>query len=212
MFESVKTYYQHGGATLLLLIMMSVIALGVGIERLVLTLLSRKRMAKASEKVLQHLAEGNRTMAQAVNSTFPDHPVAALFAILLHGGDAPKLGQVKRAQQRIVRAARARMWILGTIAATAPFVGLFGTVVGIMNAFKEIGLQGAGGFQVVSGGISEALITTAAGILVGVEAMALFNYLQAQIGNFSAELKETCEEIVESLTEGSGGLSKSTSV
>jgi biopolymer transport protein TolQ len=91
------------------------------------------------------------------------------------------------------------MWILATIGATSPFVGLFGTVLGIMTAFHRISVEGSGGFQVVSGGISEALITTAAGIFVGVEAMVLFNYLQAQTAAFGAELKDTAEELVEAI-------------
>ena len=142
-------------------------------------------------------------MARAVNSTMPAHPGASLFEMIL-ADEKIRASQVRRAQQKIVRGSRVRLWILATIGATSPFIGLFGTVLGIMDAFRRISESGAGGFQVVSGGISEALVTTAAGIFVGVEAMIFFNYLQSQTGSFAAELKDATEEIVEALSERVG--------
>jgi len=79
---------------------------------------------------------------------------------------------------------------------------LFGTVLGIMEAFHQIGVEGSGGFQVVSSGISEALITTAAGIFVAVEAVVLFNYLQVSLSEYAAELKESIEELIEEVSHG----------
>lgn len=73
------------------------------------------------------------------------------------------------------------IWILGTVASSAPFVGLFGTVWGIMGSFKEIGAAGKAGFAVVSASISEALIATAAGILVAVIAVLFYNYILVKI-------------------------------
>src|SRR5208283_1356103 len=101
----------------------------------------------------------------------------------------------------ILRSVRRRLWVLASIGAIAPFVGLFGTVLGVMEAFHQIGLSGAGGFQVVSGGISEALVTTAAGIFVGIEAVVLFNYLQVYVGEYSATLRESTEEVIESVAQ-----------
>jgi biopolymer transport protein ExbB len=73
---------------------------------------------------------------------------------------------------------RRRLWILGTIGATAPFVGLFGTVVGIIRAFSDIAASGTSGFEVVAVGIGEALVATAAGIVVAVVAVVANNALQ----------------------------------
>lgn len=73
------------------------------------------------------------------------------------------------------------IWILGTVASSAPFVGLFGTVWGIMGSFKEIGAAGKAGFAIVSASISEALIATAAGILVAVIAVLFYNYILVKI-------------------------------
>lgn len=81
------------------------------------------------------------------------------------------------------------LWILGTIGSSAPFVGLFGTVWGIMGAFKAIGSSGKAGFAVVAGTISEALIATAGGIIVAVFAVILYNYLQTKIAEIAREFK-----------------------
>src|SRR2546428_12393675 len=71
--------------------------------------------------------------------------------------------------------------MLGTLGAVMPFVGLFGTVVGILGSFRQIGLTGQSGFAVVAPAISEALITTAGGIAVAVEAVILFHVFQARL-------------------------------
>jgi len=81
------------------------------------------------------------------------------------------------------------LWILGTIGSSAPFVGLFGTVWGIMGSFKAIGVNGKAGFAVVAGTISEALIATAGGIIVAVFAVILYNYLQTKIAEIAREFR-----------------------
>ena len=83
---------------------------------------------------------------------------------------------VERERQRVTLDLKAACGSLGTIGATAPFIGLFGTVVGIMNAFHRSRSTGQGGFTVVARGISEALITTAAGIAVAIEAVVIYNF------------------------------------
>ena len=100
---------------------------------------------------------------------------------------------------------RRGLWILGTVGATTPFVGLLGTVAGIMRSFRDLGLDvqagGTGGAAPVMTGISEALVATAAGILVAVEAVVLYNYFQARLARLAVELKLISEEFVELLAE-----------
>jgi biopolymer transport protein ExbB len=91
--------------------------------------------------------------------------------------------------------------MLATIGATAPFIGLFGTVWGILNAFKQIGATHQAGIDVVGPGIAEALVTTAAGIIVAIEAMAIYNYFMARLQRATLELKLMSEEFVELLRE-----------
>lgn len=89
------------------------------------------------------------------------------------------------------------IWVLGTVASSAPFVGLFGTVWGIMGSFKEIGAAGKAGFAIVSASISEALIATAAGILVAVVALLFYNYILVKIGESMAMFRNGIGDLAE---------------
>ncbi len=92
---------------------------------------------------------------------------------------------------------RKNLWILGTIGSATPFLGLFGTVVGIIKAFESMAQTGAGGFTVVAAGISEALVATAGGIIVAVIAVFFFNYFQVKVGKMQFQLKIFTEELLE---------------
>ncbi len=86
---------------------------------------------------------------------------------------------------------------LATIGSTAPFVGLFGTVVGILNAFKEISTQKATGLGAVAGGISEALVTTAIGLFVAIPAVMMFNYFTNKVEAFDVEMDNSSSELID---------------
>ena len=96
---------------------------------------------------------------------------------------------------------RRNLWILGTVGATAPFVGLFGTVIGIMRAFRHMALAGQGGFAVVAAGISEALVTTAGGIAVAIEAVVIYNFLNVHVQKLALQLRLLTEEYLEIVKE-----------
>jgi biopolymer transport protein ExbB/biopolymer transport protein TolQ len=86
---------------------------------------------------------------------------------------------------------------LATIGATAPFVGLLGTVVGIITAFQGIASQGSGGLGAVSAGISEALVETALGLVVAIPAVWFYNYLTGRIEYFNVEMDNSSSELVD---------------
>jgi biopolymer transport protein ExbB/TolQ len=88
---------------------------------------------------------------------------------------------------------------LATIGSTAPFIGLFGTVVGIINAFRSIAATGSGGMSVVSGGIAEALVSTALGIFVAIPAVVAFNHFTGKIENFHVEMNRASSQLVNCL-------------
>lgn len=88
---------------------------------------------------------------------------------------------------------------LATIGSTAPFIGLFGTVVGIINAFQSIAAAGSGGMAVVSGGIAEALVSTALGIFVAIPAVVAFNHFSGKIENFHVEMNRASSQLVNCL-------------
>src|SRR6516164_7441297 len=88
---------------------------------------------------------------------------------------------------------------LATIGSTAPFVGLFGTVVGIINAFRNIAATGSGGMSVVSGGIAEALVSTALGIFVAIPAVVAFNHFTGKLEGFHVEMNRASSQLVNCL-------------
>ncbi|MBN2381533.1 MotA/TolQ/ExbB proton channel family protein [bacterium] len=91
---------------------------------------------------------------------------------------------------------------LATIASISPLLGLLGTVTGMIEVFQVISLQGVGDPNALSGGISEALITTAAGLLVGIPTLVFHNYFQKRVNHFLLAMEKTSLEVVEILAEG----------
>ncbi|NCO68904.1 MAG: flagellar motor protein MotA [Acidobacteria bacterium] len=94
---------------------------------------------------------------------------------------------------------------LATIASTAPFIGLFGTVVGIINAFAGMAASGSGGIGAVSAGIAEALVTTAIGLFVAIPAVWLYNFLLNQVERFQVEMANSASELVDFFIKKHGG-------
>ena len=207
-FDELLHMVRLGGLTLACILVASVLALGVAIER-VLALWGVGSQARAlGQTIARHLLRGDVAAARSAADRSN-----ALAADLFRAGferAAKTVGQsldaaVERARMEAALKLKSKLWILGTIGAVTPFVGLFGTVAGIMRSFKELGLDvaggGTGGTAVVMAGISEALVATAAGILVAVEAVILYNYFQSRLARLSVELKLIAEEFVELLRE-----------
>ena len=110
-----------------------------------------------------------------------------------------KLSIEPRATQRAIKTAEFKRGLSGlaTIGSTAPFVGLFGTVFGIINAFSAMGDAGQAGIGAVASGISEALFTTALGLLVAVPAVWLFKYFTGIVDGFIVEMDNSASELVD---------------
>jgi biopolymer transport protein ExbB/biopolymer transport protein TolQ len=94
---------------------------------------------------------------------------------------------------------------LATIATTAPFIGLFGTVIGIINAFRGMAVTGSGGIAAVSAGIAEALVTTALGLFVAIPAAWMFNYFQNMLERFQVEMSNAASVLVDFFIKKHGG-------
>jgi len=102
-----------------------------------------------------------------------------------------------RLKEREVSDLRKGLGGLATIGSTAPFVGLFGTVVGIINAFQSMAQSGSGGLGAVSAGIAEALVATAFGLLVAIPAVWMFNYFTNRVEGFAVDLDDVSAELVD---------------
>ena len=95
--------------------------------------------------------------------------------------------------------------ILATTGSTAPFVGLLGTTMGIVNAFTGMAQSGGGGLGAISAGIAEALITTAFGLLVAIPAVWMYNFFQTKVDNITAEMTYSSKEMIDYLIKGVSG-------
>lgn len=104
---------------------------------------------------------------------------------------------LERGAQREMQLMKRGQGVLGTVSATAPFVGLLGTVMGIVNSFQAMAASGSGGLGTVSAGIAEALITTAFGLLVAIPSVMVFNYLQGWIDARSVDMSESSNEFLD---------------
>ncbi len=113
---------------------------------------------------------------------------------------------VDRSSMRTVADLRRGLGALATVGSTAPFVGLLGTVAGIITAFQAMAATGSGGLGSVSAGIAEALVTTAFGLLVAIPAVMMFNYLTNRVEDMQVDIADSASELVDYLIkEGAGG-------
>jgi biopolymer transport protein ExbB len=131
-----------------------------------------------------------------------NQPIAKIYVEAMHWQNVP-LEDLERvlstSRQEAAYDLKRGLWLVGTIGSLAPYVGLFGTVVGIIRAFQDMAEHGAGGFEVVAAGISEALIATAAGLAVAIVALMIFNYLQTRAGAIAGIYSRSCERFVQAL-------------
>lgn len=112
--------------------------------------------------------------------------------------------QLRKAKRAVRRAAALKsaelqrgLSSLATVGSTAPFVGLFGTVIGIIDAFQAMNEQQTAGFSAVSAGISEALVTTAFGLLVAIPTVWMFNYFSTRVRGFEIEMHNSADELID---------------
>lgn len=101
-----------------------------------------------------------------------------------------------------IEALKGAIWVLGTVAVSAPFIGLLGTVIGIIKSFHNMSVQGSGGFTVVAGGISEALIATALGLAVAIVAVIFYNYFHTKLERIEAVMTIASDRVLEAIRLG----------
>jgi biopolymer transport protein TolQ len=173
-----------------------------------------RKAAKDSRRFVRGFRKATRL--QEISSLATDNqasPLAQVFEDVYEtykrqtGGSGPprNLAPLERTAQssasEAVTVLERRMTWLATIAGASPFVGLFGTVMGIVDAFQGLGSAGAATLRAVAPGISEALITTAAGLFVAVPALIAYNQFSARIRLFASATDDFCRELLNSLEE-----------
>ena len=101
-----------------------------------------------------------------------------------------------------VEALKGSIWVLGTVGVSAPFIGLLGTVIGIIKSFQSMAIEGSGGFAIVAGGISEALVATALGLAVAIVAVIFYNYFHTRLERIEAAVTIGSDRVLEAIRLG----------
>jgi biopolymer transport protein ExbB/TolQ len=201
-----------GLAVFVLLFFLSVWSVGVSIERLIVFARARRQSIAFARVLAKQRRPDWLDEAVETAGKYPhSHLARVVSAGLLtfrqkRAKKALSKAEVREAVERSLERSsvatlndlRRGITGLATIATTAPFVGLFGTVIGIIHAFEDIAsAQGAGGFETVSQGIAEALVATALGLVVAIPAAWMFNYLSGRIERLNAEMENSSSELLD---------------
>jgi biopolymer transport protein ExbB/biopolymer transport protein TolQ len=192
------------------LFIMSAWSIGVMIDRLMAYSAARKQSRQFAPAVAGALREGKLDEAVKIADRYKKSHLAKVVVAGLQEFQAHQIsseipGEEIEASKRALERAEAIVHAelkrgisgLATIGSTAPFVGLFGTVVGIVNAFKSISTEKSTGLGAVAGGISEALVTTAIGLFVAIPAVWMYNYFTGKIEAFDVEMGNSSSELID---------------
>jgi biopolymer transport protein ExbB len=197
------TLAEHGGVVMYPLLLCSIVSIAVIIERLWTLTRAAGAAARLHQLVTEATQEGGISDALAV-SRRDTSPLGAVYKAVLSAhadDDTYRTRLAHRRHSETARRLKRYVWLLGTVGSLAPFIGLFGTVLGIIRAFENMAATGSGGFAVVAAGISEALIATAGGLLVGVLSIFAYNAFMVRIANLSALWREWTDELLSQLAQ-----------
>jgi biopolymer transport protein ExbB/biopolymer transport protein TolQ len=208
--EMLKHLTAVGLGVVIILLIMSVYSIAIMVERFLTYRAAKQQSREFAPRVAQALK--NDRIEEAINIT--DKHRRSHLAVVVNSGlqefraheqsadiSGDEIEASKRALQRAIaiKTAEFRRGLSGlaTIGSTAPFVGLFGTVFGIIGAFQGMKNAESAGIAAVAGGISEALFTTALGLVVAVPAVWLFNYFSSKVDGFVIEMDNSASELID---------------
>jgi len=194
-----------GGWLMLPILLCSVAALAICAERLIT--LNARRIAPPDLLPTLYQQLRNREMdAQGLRNLRTHSPLGRILAAGLanvgHGREVVKQS-IEDAASHVVHELERYLNTLGTIAAVTPLLGLLGTVIGMIKVFTEIMAQGTGNASALAGGISEALITTAAGLTVAIPALIMHRYLSGRVNVIVVELEQSATRLVDAIYSAS---------
>jgi biopolymer transport protein ExbB/TolQ len=198
-------------AVVIILAIMSVWSLAISVERWIVFARAKKQSLAFAKLATEHLKQDRPQAAIDAAKKYPASHLArvvsaGLLSFQYESENSPLTEPeiVEAAGRAIERATlltsvefKRGIGNLATIATTAPFIGLFGTVVGIINAFRGMALSGSGGIGAVSAGIAEALVATAIGLGVAIPAAWMFNVFTAQLERLNVEMANSTSELVD---------------
>ncbi len=200
-FSGFAELIKQGGVDMIILILLSVIAVAIVIERLVFFSKQHGDSKGLLRALGQKIAADDIPGAIKVCGTNKGM-LPRILAFGLQRGTknrADITDALSIALMENLNTLEKNLGIIGTIAVIAPFVGLFGTVLGIIHAFQEIALKGNSSPAVVAAGVGEALVTTAGGLLVAVISVVFFNYFKTRIKGYNQEMIVAANQLAEML-------------
>jgi biopolymer transport protein ExbB len=186
------------------LIFMSIISVTVVLERLWSLKHIGSMTLRITESLLEPIKKGQRDLAIAICKQNAHSPAGRIFLNVLerNGIERPEAANTVAVEAMFEETQKLRkhLWILGTVASSAPFIGLLGTVIGIIKSFESMAVTGTGGFAVVAAGISEALVATALGLGVAIIALIFYNYFQTRISTLNGLFRIQVVKILRSVS------------
>ena len=186
------------------LILLSIISVTVVLERLWSLKNIGSVTLRITESLLEPIKKGQRDLAIAICKQNSQSPAARIFLNVLEreGNQGPDTASTLATEAMFEETQKLKkhLWILGTVASSAPFIGLLGTVVGIIKSFESMAVAGTGGFAVVAAGISEALVATALGLAVAIIAVIFYNYFQTRISTLNGLFRIQVTKILQNMS------------
>jgi biopolymer transport protein ExbB len=186
------------------LILLSIISVTVVLERLWSLRNIGSITLRITESLLEPVKKGQRDLAIAICRQNSNSPAGRIFLNILDKEEGRQLETANtfaaEAMFEETQNLKKHLWILGTVASSAPFIGLLGTVVGIIKSFESMAIAGTGGFAVVAAGISEALVATALGLAVAIIAVIFYNYFQTRIANLNGLFRIQVAKVLHSMS------------
>lgn len=191
-----------GGVPLFILIALSIYSLALLYERWRVYRKTMRGLDAFLRKLRESVSKGdlNDALTQARRYEGPAGEVIMASLVGPAGKEERKRSTERMLERQVARLNR-RLAFLGTVGSTAPFIGLFGTVLGVMRAFRDLAGASGAGPGVVALGISEALVATAAGLFVAIPAVMGYNYFLVRSEQYASELRLVTDEILDQLTE-----------
>jgi len=192
-----------GGGFMWPIVLCSIISVAIILERLWALQSSRVIPRDLGRKVWNWI-ESDQLTDKFIAALEQTSPLGKLLAIGLANRNRPRALMVERLEdggRHVVHEMERFLNTLGTIAAVAPLLGLLGTVAGIIRAFSAITVNGLGDPQVLSGGIGEALITTAAGLSVAIPSLIAYRYLRGKVERLVIQMEKEAMKLVDALDD-----------
>jgi biopolymer transport protein ExbB len=187
------------------LLIISVVCVTIIFERIWALWGLNARASRAAETLIGPLRQGkfNEALAQVQSRRGPGDRIFHELIAEAESADRARLEEIDE-ERRFAELLQLRgfIWVLATSGASAPFIGLFGTVVGILVAFQSMAIMGTGGFSVVAAGISEALISTALGLIVAIIAVIFYNYFSQRIERINATIHICAARLIDAAMAG----------